>query len=194
MGTETRCPWAEGHELLTVYHDTEWGVPLHEEQKHFEFLCLEAFQAGLSWLIVLKKREAFRRAFAGFDPEAVAGFSPSDVDRLVEDATIIRNRRKIEATINNAALFLEVRREFGSFDSYIWSFVDGIPIVNRWKKQEEIPNSTELSDRVSKDLQGRRFKFMGSTVIYAHLQAIGVVNDHLVDCFRYSEIQSRSQC
>ena len=187
----TRCPWAEGSDIMTAYHDTEWGVPLHDDQKHFEFLCLEAFQAGLSWLIVLRKREAFRHAFANFDPRKVASFDKNRVEELRSDAGIIRNRLKIEATIHNASRFLEVQQEFGSFDSYIWSFTDGKPVVNRWKTQEQMPATTELSDEVSKDLKQRGFKFVGSTIIYAHLQAIGVVNDHITGCFRYGEVGNK---
>jgi len=183
-----RCPWAEKHELLTAYHDAEWGVPVRDDRKHFEFLCLEAFQAGLSWLIVLKKRPAFREAFAGFDPEKVRRFGREKTEELMQNPGIIRNRRKIEAAIHNASRFLDVRAEFGSFDSYIWSFVDGKPVVNAWREMSEVPATAELSDTVSGDLKKRGFKFMGSTVVYAHLQAIGVVNDHLVDCFRYREL------
>ncbi len=186
-GAKKRCPWSETDALLRDYHDTEWGVPVHDDRKHFEFLCLEAFQAGLSWLIVLKKREGFRRAFAGFDPKRVAKFGPNEIQALRGNPEIIRNRLKIEATVNNAVRFLEVQKEFGTFDAYIWSFADGKPIVNRWEKQEEIPVTTGLSDRLSKDLKTRGFKFIGSTVIYAHLQAIGIVNDHIRSCFRWSE-------
>jgi DNA-3-methyladenine glycosylase I len=185
---KTRCPWGEGNEFLTPYHDTEWGVPVKDDIKHFEFLCLEAFQAGLSWLIVLKKREAFRKAFAGFDPKKVARFGAGEIEELVLNAAIIRNRRKIEATINNAHRFLEVQKEWDSFSAYIWSFVEGKPVVNKWRTQDEIPASTVLSDLVSADLKKRGFKFMGTTVIYAHLQAIGVVNDHITSCFRYRDL------
>jgi len=184
----SRCPWSVSNQLLQEYHDTEWGTPVRDDIKHFEFLVLEAFQAGLSWLIVLKKRDAFRKAFAGFDPKKVVRFSEDKIEKLVLDAGIIRNRRKIEATVNNARRFMEVQKEFGSFDSYIWSFVDGKPVINKWKTQEKIPANTELSDRMSKDLKIRGFKFLGTTVIYAHLQAIGVVNDHITSCFRYREL------
>jgi DNA-3-methyladenine glycosylase I len=183
-----RCPWAEAHELLRVYHDTEWGVPVRDDRKHFEFLCLEAFQAGLSWLIVLKKREAFREAFAGFDPEQVRRFGRREIENCLGNPAIIRNRRKIEAAVHNAARFLEVQDEFGTFDSYIWSFVGGKPVVNAWREMPEVPATTGLSDTVSADLKKRGFRFMGSTVVYAHLQAIGVVNDHLADCFRYRDL------
>lgn len=183
-----RCPWAEAHELLRVYHDTEWGVPVRDDRKHFEFLCLEAFQAGLSWLIVLKKRKAFRKAFAGFDPEKVCRFGRREIENCLDNPSIIRNRRKIEATIHNATRFLEVQDEFGTFDSYIWSFVGGKAVINARREMSEVPATTALSDTVSADLKNRGFKFMGSTVVYAHLQAIGVVNDHLVDCFRYRDL------
>ncbi|MFP4385162.1 MAG: DNA-3-methyladenine glycosylase I [Spirochaetia bacterium] len=179
-----RCPWSLVHPLLTEYHDTEWGVPLHDEQKHFEFLLLESMQAGLSWLIILKKREAFRQAFDGFDPEKIAEYSETKTAALLENPGIIRNRRKIAAAVSNAGCFLETAKEFGSFDRYIWSFTDNQPVVNRWDRESDIPATTPLSDLISADLKARGFKFVGSTIIYAHLQAIGVVDDHLTDCFR----------
>ena len=185
---KTRCPWCEGSALMEAYHDTEWGTPLHDERLHFEFLCLEAMQAGLSWMVVLQKREAFRKAFAGFDPEQVALFGPGEVESLLEDPGIIRNRRKIEALISNARCFLEVQKQFGSFDAYIWGFTGGKPVKNRWEAPAQVPVTTDLSDTVARDLKARGFKFLGSTTIYAHLQAIGVVNDHLVSCFRYREV------
>jgi DNA-3-methyladenine glycosylase I len=184
----TRCPWCGDDPLYVKYHDEEWGVPVHDDRKHFEFLVLESMQAGLSWYIVLRKRENFRKAFAGFDPVQVASFGEEKVEALVQDTGIIRNRAKILAAINNAARFLEVQQEFGSFDRYIWEFSGGAPVVNRWETLADIPASTTLSDTVSRDLKRRGFKFMGTTVVYAHLQATGVVNDHLTDCFRWSEI------
>lgn len=183
-----RCPWSQGvSDAYERYHDTEWGVPVHEDQKHFEFLILEGAQAGLSWSTVLHKRPAFREAFAGFDPERVARFNRRSVERLLKNPGIIRNRLKVEAAITNAREFLKVQQEFGSFDTYIWRFVDGRPIVNRWKKQQDIPATTDQSDRLSRDLKSRGFKFVGSTILYAHMQAIGLVNDHLIDCYRHAE-------
>jgi DNA-3-methyladenine glycosylase I len=183
-----RCAWTGANDLMIAYHDTEWGVPLHDEQRLFEFLILEGMQAGLSWSTILNKRENFRRAFAGFEVEKVARFRKRDINRLLRDAGIIRNRLKIEAAINNAQRFIEVQTEFGSFDAYIWGFVDGKPIKNGFKSMKEIPAKTALSDAISKDLIKRGFKFVGSTIVYAHLQATGMVNDHLVDCFRYNEV------
>lgn len=184
-----RCPWCGTDPLYVKYHDEEWGVPVHDDRKHFEFLVLESMQAGLSWHIVLKKRENFREAFAGFDPEKVAAFDQEKVEELVQDAGIIRNRAKITAAINNAARFLEVKNEFGSFDNYLWSFVGHKPVVNKWENLSQLPSSTPLSDLISKDLKNRGFKFLGTTVIYAHMQAIGLVNDHLIGCFRWKEVQ-----
>lgn len=184
-----RCDWAEGQfDAYLKYHDDEWGVPVHDEQKHFEFLVLESAQAGLSWATILKKREGYRNAFANFDVETVATYGPGMVEELLQDASIIRNRAKIEAAINNAQRFIEIQKEFGTFDKYIWSFVDGQPIVNAWKTMSEVPVTTKESDALSKDLKKRGFKFVGSTTIYAHMQAIGMVNDHTVDCFRYHEV------
>ena len=185
-----RCGWASTSKIMTDYHDTEWGVPLHDDQKLFEFFILEGFQAGLSWQIVLNKREAFREAFDNFDPVKVARYDEKKVEELVQNKAIIRNKMKIAACINNARRFLEVQNEFGSFDSYIWGFVDGKPIVNAFKSLSELPAKTELSDIISKDMKTRGFKFVGSTVIYAHMQATGMVNDHLVTCFRYAEIKN----
>ncbi|MCK5772327.1 MAG: DNA-3-methyladenine glycosylase I [Thermoplasmata archaeon] len=184
-----RCEWCLGNERYEKYHDDEWGVPVHDDRKHFEFLILESAQAGLSWLTILKRREGYLRAFADYDPEVVANYDQEKIEELVLDASIIRNRMKIEATVNNAKRFQEIQREFGSFDNYIWGFVEGKPLVNKWKSIGEIPAKTELSDRVSKDLKERGFKFVGSTIIYAHLQATGVVNDHLVSCYRYRELK-----
>ena len=164
-------------------------MPVHDDRLHFEFLVLESMQAGLSWYIVLRKREHFRKAFAGFDPVQVAAFGQEQVDALLQDAGIIRNKAKIMAAINNAARFLEVQQEFGSFDRYIWGFTGGKPLINQWLTPDQLPGSTPLSDTVSRDLKKRGFKFMGTTVVYAHLQATGLVNDHLLDCFRWKEVQ-----
>ncbi len=183
-----RCAWGSSNPLMIEYHDTEWGVPLHDEQRLFEFLVLEGMQAGLSWSTILNKRDNFRRAFAEFDVEQVARFGKREINRLLKDAGIIRNRLKIEAAINNAQRFIEVQHEFGSFDAYIWGFVNGKPIRNGFKSLKEIPAKTPLSDAVSKDLIKRGFKFVGSTIVYAHMQATGMVNDHTVDCFRYDEV------
>ncbi len=184
-----RCPWCESDDLYISYHDKEWGTPVHDDIKHFEFLVLESFQAGLSWRTILNKRENFRKAFDGFDPKKVAKYDKKKVWKLMKDAGIIRNRRKIEAAINNAKRFLEVQKEFGSFDKYIWGFTKFKPKINSWKRMSQIPATTKLSDRISEDLKKRGFKFVGSTVIYAHLQAIGIVNDHIVSCFRYKELK-----
>ncbi len=185
----TRCDWGTRNDLMIKYHDEEWGVPLHDDKKLFEFFVLEGFQAGLSWQIVLNKRENFRRAFDHFDPEVVARYDDKKLEELVQDKSIIRNKQKIAACVNNAQRFIEIQKEFGSFDRYIWGFVDHKPIVNQYKTLKELPAKTELSDRISADLKKRGFKFVGSTVIYAHMQATGMVNDHLVQCFRYSEVQ-----
>jgi DNA-3-methyladenine glycosylase I len=183
-----RCSWCESDDLYISYHDKEWGTPVHDDNKHFEFLVLESFQAGLSWFTILRKRENFRKAFDGFNPKKVAKYDNKKIENLMKDAGIIRNRRKIEAAINNARRFLEVQKEFGSFDKYIWGFTKFKPKVNSWKRISQIPATTKLSDRISEDLKKRGFKFVGSTVIYAHLQAIGIVNDHIVSCFRYNEL------
>ena len=176
---------------MLEYHDREWGVPIHDDRKHFEFLVLEAAQAGLSWAIVLNKREGFRRAFSDFDPQKVARYTSARVEKLVADPGIIRNRLKIEAAVRNARAFLEVQNECGTFDAYCWRFVDGRPRVNRWQTMKDIPATSAESDAFSKDLKNRGFSFVGSTVIYAHMQAVGMVNDHLVDCFRYREVQRK---
>lgn len=189
---EFSCGWAVNDPLMKAYHDTEWGVPLHQDHKLFEFLVLEGFQAGLSWLIVLRKREAFRKAFAGFDPVEISGFTSDDVERLLTNREIIRNRSKIEAVIHNAGCFLEVVREFGTFDRYIWSFVGNKPIVNHFRELAELPARTEVSDAIAADMKKRGFKYAGSTIIYAHMQATGMVNDHLVKCFRHAEIARMS--
>ncbi len=180
-----RCPWPKADEMYIKYHDDEWGVPVHDDLKHFEFLILETFQAGLSWHTILKKRDNFRKAFEGFIPEKVARYGEKKCQSLMQDAGIIRNKLKIEAAIANAKAFQAVQKEFGSFDAYIWKFVKNKQVKNKWKNISEIPAKTELSDRVSADMKKRGFKFVGSTTIYAHLQAIGVVNDHLMECFRY---------
>jgi DNA-3-methyladenine glycosylase I len=185
MTEKKRC-WGDVESpLMRDYHDREWGTPLHDDRKLFEFLILEGMQAGLSWNLVLNKRENFRRAFRGFDPEKVARFTARDLRRLLGDAGIIRNRLKILGAINNAKRFLEVRREFGTFDRYIWSFVDGKPLLSGLRSFAKMPARTPLSDAISKDLKARGFKFVGSTVVYSHMQATGMVNDHLVTCFRY---------
>ena len=183
-----RCGWAEIAPLLGEYHDREWGVPLHDDRKLFEFLVLEGVQAGLNWLIVLKKREAFRRAFEDFNAEKIAGFSRADVRRLLRDSEIIRNRLKIEATVTNARQYIAIRREFGSFDYYIWKFVGGRPIKHGFRSLSSIPNKSKQSDRMSEDLRKRGFKFVGSTICYAFMQATGMVNDHVTSCFRYAEV------
>lgn len=183
-----RCEWATTDEIYIKYHDEEWGTPVHDDRKQFEFLVLESAQAGLSWLTVLKKRENYRTAYDGFDPEKVSRYDTQKVEQLMSDKGIIRNRRKIESSINNAKRFIEVQEEYGSFDTYIWGFVDGRPVINRWHHLPEIPATTPLSDRISNDLKKRGFTFVGSTIIYAHLQAVGIVNDHLVTCFRYREL------
>ncbi len=185
-----RCGWVSiDNPLMVEYHDREWGVPVHDDGKHFQFLVLEAAQAGLSWSIVLKKREGYRRAFSQFDPEKVARYTQKRVQKLIVDPAIIRNRLKIESAIRNARALLAIQKEFGSFDAYCWRFVDGQPKQNRWKTTREIPATSRESDAFSKDLKRRGFSFVGSTVMYAHMQAVGMVNDHLVDCFRYGEIR-----
>lgn len=186
-----RCPWCEGNDLYERYHDEEWGVPVHDDGKHFEFLILESAQAGLSWLTILKRREGYRKAFADYDPEIVSTYDEKRIEELVKDPSIIRNRMKIEAAVNNAKRFIEVQEEFGSFDSYIRNFVDGKQVVNNWISMKQIPPKTELSDRISKDMKKRGFKFVGSTIIYAHLQAVGIVNDHITSCYRYEEVMEK---
>lgn len=182
----TRCQWVSNDPLYVKYHDEEWGVPVYEDQKLFEFLILETFQAGLSWLIVLRKRENFRLAFADFDYEKVAQFDEIKIQALLQNQGIIRNQLKIRAAVSNAQAFLKVRAEFGTFSKYIWQFTDGKPIVNHWENIKQVPASTPLSDLISKDLKKRNFKFVGTTVIYAHMQATGMVQDHTTDCFRHS--------
>ena len=175
--------------LMLQYHDREWGIPVHDDRKHFEFLVLEGAQAGLSWSIVLKKREGYRRAFSQFDPQKVARYTQKRIHKLTLDPAIIRNRMKIEAAVRNARAFLAIQEQFGSFNAYCWRFVDGRPKLNRWKATREVPATSLESDAFSKDLKRRGFSFVGSTVIYAHMQAVGMVNDHLIDCFRYREIR-----
>lgn len=183
-----RCSWAGSDPLYVAYHDQEWGVPVHDDHLLFEFLILEGMQAGLSWAIILKKRDNFRRAFDGFDPQRVAQYGDEKVAALLADPGIVRNRLKISAAIRNARSFLEIQSEYGSFDAYIWQFVGGKPKVNAWRNLTEIPASTPQSDAMSKDLARRGFKFVGSTICYAFMQAVGLVNDHTVDCYRYNEI------
>jgi DNA-3-methyladenine glycosylase I len=183
-----RCNWAGQNPLMIEYHDTEWGVPLHDDRRLFEFLVLEGAQAGLSWQTILNKRENFRQAFDQFDPRKVAAYGPAEIERLMGNAGIIRNRLKIEATILNARLFLEVQAEFGTFDRFIWQFTGGKPLVNAIKTQAELPAFTAESDAMSRELRRRGFKFVGSTICYAHMQATGMVNDHLTSCFRYQQV------
>lgn len=178
----SRCPWCGTDSLYVQYHDEEWGKPVHDDKKHFECLTLESAQAGLSWITILRKRENYRFAYADFDVNCVAAFTDSDVVRLLSNDGIVRNRRKIEASINNAQCFIEIQREFGSFDTYIWSFVDGTVINNAWTSTDQIPATTALSHRLSGDLKRRGFKFLGPTTVYAYLQATGLVNDHLASC------------
>ena len=188
-----RCGWCGEDALYVAYHDKEWGVPVHDDRRLFEFLILEGAQAGLSWITILRKRENYRQAFAGFDAGKVARFGARDVARLLADPGIVRNRLKVGAAISNAQRFLDVQEAFGSFDAYIWRFVDGRPIVNRWKTLKQVPASTQASDALSHDLKQRGFKFVGSTICYAHMQATGMVNDHLVGCFRHGEIISKME-
>jgi DNA-3-methyladenine glycosylase I len=185
--TELRpCEWAlAGNELYRKYHDEQWGVPVRDDRTQFEFLTLESAQAGLSWAIILNKREGYRRAFAGFDPEKVASFTPAKIEKILADPGIVRNRLKVQAAVNNARKFLEVQEEFDGFAKYIWRFVDGRTIQNRWRHMKEVPAASPESDALSKDLKQRGFKFVGSTIVYAHMQATGMVNDHLVGCFRH---------
>jgi len=191
-GNKSRCPWPANDPLMIKYHDKEWGTPLHNDRKLFEFLILEGFQAGLSWLTILRKRENFRKAFDQFDFKKVAGYDQRKINSLLNDSGIIRNRLKIQGAILNAKAFIEVRKEFGTFDRYIWSFSEGKTIHNGFKTLKEIPAKTELSNKISKDLKRRGFKFVGSTIVYSHMQATGMVNDHLKECFRYKEIVQAS--
>lgn len=187
--TNERCPWASvgDNDVYRRYHDEEWGVPIHDDRRQFEFLILEGAQAGLSWATILNKREGYREAFAGFDIERVADYTDADVERLLRFPGIVRNRLKIQAAVNNARQVREMQYRFGSFDDYLWSFVGGHPIVNRWTLMPEVPATSPISDALSRDLKRKGFKFVGSTIIYAHMQAVGMVNDHLVSCFRHAE-------
>lgn len=188
-----RCAWCSGHELYIDYHDKEWGVPVHDDLVHFEFLVLESAQAGLSWLTILKRREEYRRLYENFYPEKVAEFDETRIDSMVQDPGIIRNRKKIESSVSNARHFLEIVSMYGSFDAYIWGFTEGKVIVNSWESTNQLPANTPLSDRIAKDMRERGFKFLGSTIMYAHLQSIGIINDHLVDCFRYKYLAGKLQ-
>ncbi|MFQ5988821.1 MAG: DNA-3-methyladenine glycosylase I [Candidatus Methylomirabilales bacterium] len=185
-----RCGWAEANDLMIAYHDREWGVPVHEDRKLFEYMVLDAFQAGLSWAIILNKRESFREAFDNFEAEKIARYTTRKIGRLLSDSRIIRNRQKITATVTNARAFLEIQDDFGSFGGFVWDFVDGSPKHNSWRTMRQIPARTKESDRMSKALQGRGFKFVGSTICYAFMQAAGMVNDHLVGCFRHPEVRA----
>jgi len=186
--TKHRCGWCLGDPIYEAYHDTEWGVPVKDDATLFEFLILETFQAGLSWITILRKRENFRKAFDNFDYKRIVNYNQKKIDSLLEDAGIIRNKLKIKATISNAQAFIDIQKEFGSFSNYIWAFTNDKPIKNKVKNYKEAPPTTALSDTISKDLKKRGFKFVGSTVIYAHMQATGMVNDHEVNCFRYNEV------
>ncbi len=185
----TRCPWCLGHPEYIAYHDEEWGVPVHDDRTLFEFLILEGAQAGLSWLTILRRRESYRAAFDGFDPEIVARYGQDKIDALLQDPGIIRNKLKVAGAVKNARAFLKIVEEFGSFDAYIWRFVDGAPIINAWNGLEEVPAVTPEATAMSKDLKKRGFTFVGPTICYAHMQATGMVNDHLVDCFRHKELR-----
>jgi len=184
----SRCAWAGGDALYVEYHDREWGVPVHDDRRLFEFIVLEGAQAGLSWITILRKRENYRRAFSDFDPEKVSRFNRRSVERLMRDEGIVRNRLKIEAAIANARAFLEVQAEHGSFDRFMWDFVDGRPIVNRWRTMQQVPATSPVSDAMSRELKRRGFRFVGSTICYAHMQAVGMVNDHVTSCFRHREL------
>lgn len=187
MDTKRRCAWGDSSELYRKYHDEEWGVPVYDDQKLFEFLVLESAQAGLSWITILKRREGYRKAFANYDPKVVAGYQEEKIEELMLDTGIIRNRKKIEATVKNAKAFLKIQEEFGSFSTYIWAFVDGKPIVNHFKESSELPAQTDLSVKISKELKKRGFSFLGPVVMYSHMQATGMVNDHFTYCFRHED-------
>ena len=186
--TKHKCGWCVGDDLYETYHDQEWGKPVYDDDTIFEFLILETFQAGLSWITVLRKRENFRKAFDNFDYKKIAKYNQKKIDTLLQDAGIIRNKLKVNATITNAQAFMKIQEEFGSFSKYIWAFVDGKPIKNNWKDYKDAPANTSLSDTISKDLKKRGFKFVGTTVMYAQMQATGMINDHEVGCFRYNEV------
>ncbi|TXT56367.1 MAG: DNA-3-methyladenine glycosylase [Promethearchaeota archaeon] len=183
-----KCDWAKENELLEKYHDSEWGTPVHDDQILFEFLILQIFQAGLNWSLILKKRENFRTAFDNFNYKKIAKYSEKKVEELMENKGIIRNELKIRSSITDAKIFMEIQDEFGSFDTYIWDFVSGFPIHNGWEEVSQIPSTTDLSDKISKDLKERGMKFIGSTIIYSYLQSVGIINDHLKNCFRYKEL------
>jgi len=184
-----RCSWCGSDPLYLAYHDEEWGIPVHDDRRLFEMLILEGAQAGLSWLTILKKRENYRQAFHQFDPDKIACYGANDIQRLMQDAGIVRNRLKIEATVKNARAFLHICEEYSSFAEYLWNYVDGVPIINSWQQLSDIPAHTSLSDQLSKDLKKRGCNFVGSTICYAFMQAVGLVNDHTVDCFRYLQIK-----
>lgn len=188
MTIKQRCPWCKGDRLYEKYHDEEWGVPVYDDAKLFEFLILETFQAGLSWITVLRKRENFRKAFDDFNYKKIAQYKQDKIDQLLQDTGIIRNKLKVNATVTNAQAFIKIQEEFGSFSNYIWGFIDGKPIKNNFKTLSEVPANTPLSDTISKDLKKHGFKFVGTTVVYAHMQATGMVNDHVTSCFRYDEV------
>lgn len=189
MEAKTRCAWTGDDPLMQRYHDEEWGVPKHDDRRLFEDLVLDGAQAGLSWQTILRKRENYRRAFDNFDPVKVAAYDESRVAELLQDPGIVRNRLKIRSAIQNAQAFLRVQQEFGSFDAYIWGFVDGQPVINQWREMSQLPATSELAELISKDLRARGFNFVGPTIIYAFMQAVGIVNDHNIDCFRYTEVQ-----
>ncbi len=190
----TRCEWVGDNELEREYHDLEWGVPVHDDRTLFEFLTLEGAQAGLSWSTILNKRENYRRLFENFDVAKVASFDRDRIEDLLQDRGIVRNRLKVESTVANAQAFIEVQREFGSFDQWLWRFVDGKPIQNRWRSLAELPATTETSNRLSRELKKRGFRFVGPTICYAFMQAVGMVNDHQINCFRWRELSSRAAC
>ncbi len=193
MSDKQRCSWVGSNPIYIAYHDKEWGVPVYDDATLFEFLILETFQAGLSWITVLKKRDNFRKAFDNFDYQKIATYTDKKLAELVQDKGIIRNKLKIKATVSNAQAFITVQKEFGSFSKYIWSFVNGEPIQNKWKTNTDVPATTPLAQKISKDLKGRGFKFVGATIIYAHMQATGMVNDHTTNCFRYKELSLEKQ-
>ena len=188
-----RCEWAGSDPLYIQYHDQEWGVPVHDDCTLFEFLVLEGAQAGLSWITILRRRENYRQAFDNFDPQKVARYNPAKIKRLLQDPGIIRNKLKVNSAVQNAQAFLRIQEEFGSFNQYIWEFVDHRPIINTWTQMNQIPASTPLSETISKDLKQRGFNFVGPTIVYAHMQAIGMVNDHVVSCFRYKQINEMEE-
>lgn len=190
--SKTRCPWCGDDPQYQAYHDQEWGVPIHDDRRWFEFLTLESAQAGLSWLTILRKREAYRLAFADFDPERVARFGSADVERLMTDAGIVRNRLKIESAISNARAFLALQEQAGSFDAWSWQWVDGEPQINHFERMDQVPASTPLSESISRELKRRGFRFVGPTIMYAHMQASGMVNDHLLSCHRWAEVQQEA--